>query len=204
MNWPVKTPWHRPIMGVARSELWAPENTHKGNVTCCTGRRFLAVHSAISYLEYLRQCRNNAATLCCTKNCDCESSCVTSPLKARKGGTRPNKYLTHAHWNITRAVAALDSCFALIRDQHCIVLRPINQQSRILSAMGWCTYVTYSVLRTIVLYNNTSLALGVVKFHQCKLSFLLALSSWCFAIENVFKLSTWRFGFILLSFSLLT
>ena len=50
-------------MGVARSELWAPENTHKGNVTCCTGRRFLAVHSAISYLEYLRQCRNNAATL---------------------------------------------------------------------------------------------------------------------------------------------
>ena len=71
-------------MGVARSELWAPENTHKGNVTCCTVRRFLELHSAISYLEYLRQCRNNAATLCCTKYCDCESSCVTSPLKQEK------------------------------------------------------------------------------------------------------------------------
>ena len=102
------------------------------------------------------------------------------------------------------AVAGVDSCFALIRDQHCIAGRPINQQSRISSAMDWCTCVTYSVLRTIVLYNNTSVALGVVKFHQCKLSFLLALSSWCFAIENVFNFSTWRFGFILLSFSLLT
>ena len=131
-------------------------------------------------------------------------SCVTSPLKARKGGTRPNKYLTHAHWDITRAVAAVDSYFAFIRDRHCIAVRPITQQSRISSVMDWCTCVTYSVLRTIVSYNNTSVALGVVKFHQCKLSFLLALSSWCFAIESVFNFSTWRFGFILLSFSLLT
>ena len=93
-------------------------------------------------------------------------SCVTSPLKARKGGTRPNKYLTHAHWDITRAVAAVDSYFAFIRDRHCIAVRPITQQSRISSAMDWCTCVTYSVLRTIVSYNNTSVALGVVKFHQ--------------------------------------
>ena len=125
-------------------------------------------------------------------------SCVTSPLKARKGGTRPNKYLTHAHWDITRAVAAVDSYFAFIRDRHCIAVRPITQQSRISSAMDWCTCVTYSVLRTIVSYNNTSVALGVVKFYQCKLSFLLALSCWCFAIDQFFNLTFWFYFVIIL------
>ena len=30
--------------------------------------------------NYLKQCRDNVAKLCCAKNRRCESSCVTSPL----------------------------------------------------------------------------------------------------------------------------
>ena len=46
-------------------------------------RRFLAQHS-VAMLEQCcnpsKQCRNNAATLCCAKNPRCESSRLTSPL----------------------------------------------------------------------------------------------------------------------------
>ena len=45
-------------------------------------RLFLAQHS-VAMLEqccnHSKQCRNNVATLCCAKNCRCESSRVTSP-----------------------------------------------------------------------------------------------------------------------------
>ena len=52
---------------------------------CYTGRfatTILAQHSAVKLGEccnHWKQCRNNVATLCCAKNCRCESSSVTSP-----------------------------------------------------------------------------------------------------------------------------
>ena len=53
---------------------------------CYTGQfatTILAKH-IVALLErccnYSKQCRNNVVTLCCAKNCRCESSRVTSPL----------------------------------------------------------------------------------------------------------------------------
>ena len=43
-------------------------------------QRFLAQHRNVEQCcNYLKQCRNNVATLCCTRNHFCESSSVTSP-----------------------------------------------------------------------------------------------------------------------------
>ena len=36
--------------------------------------------------HYSKKCPNNVATLCCTKNRRCESSCVTSPLRSHPLG----------------------------------------------------------------------------------------------------------------------
>ena len=44
---------------------------------------------------------------------------------------RPSQHLTHAHSHITRAVAVMDSCFALIKaHQHGIAVGPLYGKSR--------------------------------------------------------------------------
>ena len=45
---------------------------------------------------------------------------------------RPGQYLTHAYSHITRAVAAMDSCFALARaHQHGIAVGSLNGRTRV-------------------------------------------------------------------------
>ena len=49
------------------------------------------------------------------ENCNMTSQPIMTNLKQGHTYTnpRPGQYLTHAHSHITRAVAAMDSCFAL-------------------------------------------------------------------------------------------
>ena len=49
--------------------------------------------------------------------------CKPAETPTIKSNSRPGQYLTHAHSHITRAVAAMDSCFGLVRPhQHGIAV----------------------------------------------------------------------------------
>ena len=52
----------------------------KGHLKVTLHATVLAQHS-VARLEHWKHYHNNVLTLCCAKNCHCESSGVTSPLK---------------------------------------------------------------------------------------------------------------------------
>ena len=117
--------------------------------------------------NHSKGCRKNAATPCCATNRSWEKSCVISPLEARKGAHGlTSECLKHAHKHNTWAVAAMNSCFALIRDQQCITNKAVYHQPWV----GVCA-VTYSLIRTNV---------------------FKTMPSWLWAWSSSIALGTWR------------